>query len=423
MIKHIYSQNLNELYIGNSPILPLQTQLSIVRSKFKNKPFSNSMNTDKEILKFNRLTEKLFGYKSFALNLSPDQTINAYALPIYAFRDKNELRKVTQSLKAAKTGFKHDQINGSISAICTLSIGFINCNDFSDEEIMAVLLHEIGHTFFQAVTDKDCVYTLASRLIETIYAINSKIARRISSANIITEKDIDQDITDAISYTGSLGYDLINVFSNIKNQIFSVPYSIRSTFKNMTSSIKSKFFKESMEDNMKRTRYAYTNEKFADSFAVMYGYGSQLHSYMMKMDKYCAKELNIHESRNTVIIAFKVFKYMLFDLHAYTKDMMEDNHPNDLTRIKVSVEYLKRELAKESLDPKIKLELMRTIEDLNKLIDDYINFPKDEDNIAVRRAYYKKLYEKFGGDRREQDTDNEALFKQIDKRFDELNKK
>ena len=291
MIKHIYSQNLNELYIGNSPILPLQTQLSIIRSKFKNKPFSNSMNTDKEILKFNRLTEKLFGYKSFALNLSPDQTINAYALPIYAFRDKNELRKVTQSLKAAKTGFKHDQINGSISAICTLNMGFINNDIFSDEEIMAILLHEIGHTFFQAVTDKDCVYTLASRLIETIYAINSKIARRISSANIITEKDIDQDITDAISYTGSLGYDLINAFFNIKNQIFSVPHSIRSTFKNMTSSIKSKFFKESMEDNMRKSRYRYTNEKFADSFAVMYGYGSYLHSCMMKMDEYYIKEL------------------------------------------------------------------------------------------------------------------------------------
>ena len=61
---------INELYIGNSPILPIQSQLSLIRSKFKNKPFSNSMNTDKEILKFNRLTEKLFGYKSFALNLS-----------------------------------------------------------------------------------------------------------------------------------------------------------------------------------------------------------------------------------------------------------------------------------------------------------------------------------------------------------------
>lgn len=422
MIKHISSsQNLNELYIGNSPILPLQSQLSVVRAKFKNKPFSNSMNTDKDILKFNRSVEKFFGYKFFALNVSPDQTVNAYAWPIYAFRDKNEIKKMMQSLKASKTGFKHDQLNGSISAICTLNMGLINNDEFSDEEIMAILLHEIGHTFFQAVTDKDCVYTLASRITETIYAINSKIARRISDANVITDKDIEKDVIDAASYTGSLGYDLFNSFSNIKNQIFSIPHSIVSTAKNMVSSIKSKFFKESMEDNMKRTRYAYTNEKFADSFAVMYGYGAQLHTGLMKIGNYYDKELNIHQSKNTVIIAYKVFKYMLFDLLAYTLNMM-DEHPKDLARIKVSIEYLKRELAKESLDPKVKMDLIRQIDDLNALIDQYVNFPKDEDNIAVRRAYYKKLYEKFGGDRREQDTDNEALFKQIDKRFDELNK-
>ena len=102
--------------------------------------------------------------------------------------------------------------------------------------------------------------------------------------------------------------------------------------------------------------------------------------------------------------------------------MIDDEHPNDLARIKTSIEYLKRELAKEGLDPKIKRELMSQIEEMNKLIDDYINFPKDEDSIAVRRAYYKELYKRFGGDRREQDTDNQALFDEIDKRYNELMK-
>ena len=31
-----------------------------------------------------------------------------------------------------------------------------------------------------------------------------------------------------------------------------------------------------------------------------------------------------------------------------------------------------------------------------------------------------KLWEKFGGDRREQDADNDAFFKQIDDRYREL---
>ena len=92
----------------------------------------------------------------------------------------------------------------------------------------------------------------------------------------------------------------------------------------------------------------------------------------------------------------------------------------DLARIKVSIEYLKRELAKESLDPKVKIQLLQQVEEMQKLIDDYINFPKDEDNIAIIRAYYRELYKRFGGDRREQDTDNKALFDTIDKRFDEI---
>ena len=215
---------------------------------------------------------------------------------------------------------------------------------------------------------------------------------------------------------------LINVFSKVKNTVFNLPHSISNTTKKILSLTSSKFFKESMEDNMKKTRYDYTNEKFADSFAVMYGYGVPLQQFMLKSRDIDNKILNISQSRNTVITTFKVFKYLLFDLFAYINNSM-DEHPKDLARIKVSIEYLKRELSKESLDPKMKLELMRQIEDLNKLIEDYINFPKDEDNIAIRRAYYRELYKRFGGDRREQDTDNDALFRRIDKRYEELNKK
>jgi hypothetical protein len=176
-----------------------------------------------------------------------------------------------------------------------------------------------------------------------------------------------------------------------------------------------------MYDNMKKTRIEYTDEKFADSFAVMYGYGEELHSGMSKFEKWFLDNANIKpQSRNSAIIAFKTFINMTKDMFTYIKDNYEDEHPNDLTRIKVSIDYLKRELAKESLDPKVKLEIIKQIENMQKLIDDYINFPKDEDSIAIRRAYYRELYKRFGGDRREQDTDNKALFDTIDKRFDEI---
>ena len=47
-----YYIQLNELYIGKDPILPLQNQFTIIRNKIKGKSFSTSINVDKEILKF-----------------------------------------------------------------------------------------------------------------------------------------------------------------------------------------------------------------------------------------------------------------------------------------------------------------------------------------------------------------------------------
>ena len=411
-------QILNELYIGKTPIIPLQNQFSIIRNKIKGKSFSNSINTDKDILKFNRMVEKLFGFNSFALNISPDQTINAYTFGTHTFRSKEEVRKMITSLKASNNGFYHDTSNGIVNGICTLNIGLINCDNISDDEIIACILHEIGHNFFEAVTDKDCVYSLVFNILKILKDINIKINNNISSGKEMTLDTIKSDVDDTIQFFDKFG-QLNNLFVKIKNNIFSIPHAISSTARSAMKFVSSKFFRESMEDNMKRTRYGYTNEKFADSFAVMYGYGPELHSFLRKIEEYYIKMYNIKQTRNTVIIAFKVFKALLIDSILYTLNIM-DPHPNDLARIKVSIEYLKRELAKESLDPKVKIQLLQQVEEMQKLIDDYINFPKDEDNIAIIRAYYRELYKRFGGDRREQDTDNKALFDTIDKRFDEI---
>ena len=102
------------------------------------------------------------------------------------------------------------------------------------------------------------------------------------------------------------------------------------------------------------------------------------------------------------------------------------NEGVDLTELEIYIQSIlqrrKRELAKEALDPKLKKELLAELQKNELLIEEYIKYPRDEDSMRILRLYYIKLYEKFGGDRREQDTDNEALFKQIDDRYNELNK-
>ena len=392
----------NEVYFSKEPIKYLQDELSTIRLKFKDKPFSPSMNIDKDVLKFNRDIEAFFGYKTYSLNISPDMDLNAYAFPVGVFLDEQEKRKLIAELKATKNGFKHDPKNGAISAVCTLNLGLINYKDITDEEIFAVLLHEIGHTFFEAVTDKDCLFSINTKLIAAIKRTNSIIIKRISSGLEISPAQIKSDISTIVS-------DLKLKF----NKFTIKPHAFIDSLK----ILKHRFMRESMEDNMRKERYDYTNEKFADTFAASYGYATALHSFLMKV--FNEQYDKLAKQKSFPFRFYKLSKYLNNDLKAYILNRM-DPHPYSLARIKVSIEYLKKELGRESLDPKLKSQMLEQINELSKLIDDFVSMPDDGNDAFVIREFYTELYKQFGGDRREQDTDNDALFDTIDTRYKDL---
>jgi len=170
---------------------------------------------------------------------------------------------------------------------------------------------------------------------------------------------------------------------------------------------------------MKKSRIAYTNEKFADTFAAMYGYGEEAHSIDIKIFQHVYKDIFGVKQYSHLQEIFKMYKLYLKDLLAYTFNI-QDEHPAELARIKTTADYIRKELGKEALDPKLKRELLGELDKVNELIRQYIEYPKDEDSMRILRLYHIKLYEKFGGDRRESDTDNDALFDTIDNRYGNL---
>ena len=81
---------LNEVYFGKESIKDFQNQFSKVRAKLRNKPVTSTTNQDPEILKFNRVAENTFGFRSFALYIQPDNSYNAGAYPIDNFYTEEE---------------------------------------------------------------------------------------------------------------------------------------------------------------------------------------------------------------------------------------------------------------------------------------------------------------------------------------------
>ena len=76
---------LNEVYIGRKAILPAEKQLHKLRQKLYKSEISTAINVDPEIIKFNRIMEKIFGFNSYAFYVQPDYVPNAYAFPVGFF--------------------------------------------------------------------------------------------------------------------------------------------------------------------------------------------------------------------------------------------------------------------------------------------------------------------------------------------------
>ena len=390
---------LQEVYFGKESVAPIQKQITVVRDKLAMKPVITTTNLDPEIIKLNRMVESVFGFSSFAFYIQPDHVPNAYAIPVDTYFTDKDKMAIRKALTANPTGFKYNAntMGSKISLIIAVNIGLLENPDYTDEEIMAAMLHEIGHGFFEAVTDEDGEYTISKKIVTSLsYAIGC--ARiHVKNGKKVSMDIVEKELSHISEYIGNLKRSISNLLSKGKKKIFG----------------------ESMSMNMVKNRLAYTNEKFADTFAAMFGYAEECHSVDIKMMQNIYNSAYGVKTYPKIIETLKMYKLYIGDLMAYAFNL-QDEHPAELARIKTSIDYIKRELSKEGLDPKMKSQLVDQLNKLNKLIDDYKNYPKDKDSMRILRMYHMKLYEKFGGDRREKDTDNDALFSAIDDRYNEL---
>ena len=390
-------QFLNEVYFGKKPIANLQKQLSIIRKGIRAGKIKSGVDSD--MLKFNRLAEKFFGFHQFSINI--DYALgyqNAFTIPVDIFFSDKEKEALKKALIASPEGFKYTKSFAKISAVVFIGYMVWFNDDLSDEEIMAIILHEIGHCFYDAVIQPDNYFTSLRKCNNMFESIDFFIKDKVKRKSNVTPEIVVSDLKTI----GSVIYDVKSFFSNIK----------------------SKMFHESMEDNFTHNKYAYTAEKFADSFATMYGYGPELTSALVMITvgpEHNNFVLHMPISECLVLIGAIVRNYLLFLL---TPDSYNEAfvHPELLARIKYTIDNIKRELNKEKIDPALKRELLDELKRSEKVLNKFNSVPSYLDYFTVYRKYVKFLYRFFEGDFREPGSDNDAFFDSIDNRYDDLMK-
>lgn len=382
---------LHEVYFGKSKtLLEMENQIGVIREEYKN---LKDMTAHPATQAFNRLMEKQFGMEIFALQIIPSPEINAYTIPIAKRFDvviEDNIKELVEMDK--KTGYRFKKDNG----LCIMAViysSLLTNQKFTNAEILAIILHEVGHNFADAIHDKLRLYNI--NMMEAymnywllVMIFDPKHIPTYIKFNITNKNEYQKEkeenrkpnpVKTFLQYT-------INNIDDFNNKVKSFFYRITG---GLNTRIK-KLAADVTYDNSQDPQYGKQNEMIADKFATINGYAIELHTAMEKMD-------TIHPVRDFVEKIPILGPLMNLSTEKANADFFKyDEHPQAMQRIQTSISALEFELKKNNLDPKVKKVLKTQIEQLKELMEKASTVTDDMTKADEFIANYnKKIIKKY----------------------------
>lgn len=419
---------INEVYFGKTPEMQrIENQLGKFRSKYMGKYLmQNGLNSDPDLLLFNRMMEEQFGFGCFSLHITSQMGVNAFTISL----DCNVMSApgCTQ-LVADKRTFKFNK-KADYTCMVFIYTGILFNEEFTTEECMAIIMHEVGHNFYCALNHR---FGVLNKVFYT-YLFFVDILR-FSSANDLLNFALMTDIGKVYKkfekYCRDNKVIIINLIDTVENC-----YSLYKTVEGVFDNIKDKLtlglmtllgasiitaFKMFNIWTWLFLPLSLNNEKTADNFATIYGYGPALSSALNKLETASPSELDKAFDK----IPFLSNLYSINTSLAYIIIGGIDGHPETVTRMYDQLELLKREANKEDLDPKMRKVILKDIADCEKIIKETITLNDGiKDKELVSKLYSKFLYDNLKSKRlKDMIFDDRLRFSGYDKVYDRALKK
>ena len=450
---------LNEVYFGKSKeLLKIEKLLDEYRKKYMGMYtlIGSQANTDKLLIKINRLFEEQFGFADFALFVIDMADMNAFTFSINSRFDVNATSKKLVNAKS----FKFNKDSGYAVLTCIFA-GLIFNPTFTTEEVLGIILHEIGHNFYAALSTANAVFSSCQKAVSFVgvvtdiykvfksggadngtaavntamstishYALNSPvyfnaimkpIIEAIKVANA-RKDDFATLMYDCLSclYIGAAILKLIGKIKSFITAIFAPVKLYKALMeywlKKLINTVKDPVHVLSMPDGFR-------NERTADNFATMYGYGPALTDALRKMEmsNYSASQLE-QLPRSVPIIS------CLFDALVLPFNMIHtalDPHPLNLQRTTDQIRMLDQELKKSNLDPKMKKRIQKDVDDMNNCLNKFIDTSKSigSDPDFVKHVVNRIMYNAVDGKSVKDvifNFDPNGKYKSYDKTIDEV---
>ena len=427
-------QLLDEVYIGKTPRLQMVEKLLDKMRRDKNgnlikhelisdNEFINGKNTN--LNKICRLIEQEFGFESVGIFILASEAITAFALPL-SMTNGGAFYRFGDNIESSSSGVRFKK-SSRVSLFMGISTGLLFNDKFTSEEILAVMLHEIGHNFFAKLSSPNApVLSEILVSLETLSNIYKYIDNIIYKAK---DKKIDVE---------SIAYTAFNVLANsapvpivlskatkgiTKNRVLSLALNFANYFfyimrtyekilsksnfiKRIISLLKNRKIRQiyeifSIKRQIKANYLEFINpseliktiatrpqEAYSDKFAVMYGYGAALSSTLLK-DKHDARDRQIIYDKLPAIFSHIVKLYNLPVRFAITPI---SDHGDAMTRSYENLKALEYELEKNNVDPKLIESVRRDIDEIKSVMKEQSKIIAKIDNKDLAdQIYYTSM--------------------------------
>lgn len=429
---------INEAYFGKTQnIKKIIDQIGIIRKKagvkvgsnLSSKKYSPTINTWPEVIALNHLLENEFGFKVCSVTINQNAQLNAYTMPISFSWDIGSGRKPSKMVKASNTGFRYSP-EAKYAVMLNITSGLMFDNRLTDEEITALMMHEIGHNFSTAMSDQLGGLVITRVIIDVAQHIFNAIVKRdpqsigqAAGTIILSSNGVKNVISSINNMLDKCG--VLKVLSNFKDGMGAFFNTIMTVGNDIVDFLMSfnpiatvagaigQVFNWPMQI-FKLITGGYKDEQFADAFPGMYGLGPDLTSALVKLER-GNQGFKLYDAVHNSSTFGPIANLVQFPI--YFMQTLFDEHPNLSARFKMQLDLLENEMDKQNLDPRMRKEIKAQIDAINKEFDTAIRTTDKEkptDPYLCKKLYQTWLFDNHDGDLKASSFQNKDIAKDID---------
>lgn len=400
----------DEAYFGKtSEVKKIEQAIHVARQPYlgKNLLTDGNFYNDKNIMKVGDAIQKAFNFSVVDFNIKNDSSLNAYCIPISS--SLTSLAAVKTKIVIDKNGkLKCRNQNSLMCAYIRIHIGMWGNTEFTDAEITAILLHEIGHCVQYFTNSHVGRFTVTNTIVQNILDLiktQSKDPNLIANLSIDVVMDLILNSITLSKVNNKIKQNSIlsNVFGTvdaIKGIYLYLCYSIFAVFNllplnKIKNNVNSLLININNPDPIKigkkitRSITGKPSEYNADSFAVAFGYSEDLASSLLKMELSNSQSgTAVEEIINNIPIIGTIDNVISIPFMILLSPFI--SHPLTPKRINAMVVELETELKRSDLSPAMKKEVKENIKAIKETVDLYTAPKNTPDTLKYNRKWLQK---------------------------------